>query len=58
MGESDTREAWVEMPSPAERKATMETGGPYDFGFRTAMGGLLMAHPEEPPGCISVVTQE
>ena len=49
MGEVDTREAWVEIPTPAERAAMIEEGSPYDFGFVPAMGGLIMTHSEIGP---------
>ena len=57
MDELDTREAWVKIPSPTERAATMEKGSPYDFGFRPAMGGLLMAHPQIGPSFLAHYAQ-
>ena len=49
MSEADTREAWVTLPTPTERAAMSEKGHPYDFGFVSAMSGLLGAHPEIGP---------
>ena len=45
--ESDLREAWVAIPSEAERRAHMPPGVPasgYDYGYLPAMGRLLSAH--------------
>ena len=50
--ESDISEAWVAIPSEAERRAQMPPGVPasgYDFGFLPAMGRLLSAHGEIGP---------
>ena len=49
MGEVDTREAWVEIPTPAEREGMRDEGSPYDFGFVPAMGGLVATHPDIGP---------
>ncbi len=49
MSEIDRREAWVKIPTPAERAAMSEKGNPYDFGFVTAMNGLVAAHPDIGP---------
>ena len=57
MDEIDNREAWVNIPSPAVRSATIERGNPYDFGFRPAMGGLLSAHPEIGPVFLALYGQ-
>ena len=57
MGEFDTREAWVKIPSSAERAAAIEKGNPYDFGFRPAMGGLLSAHPGIGPRFLALYQQ-
>jgi alkylhydroperoxidase/carboxymuconolactone decarboxylase family protein YurZ len=37
-------DAWVELPTEAEVRAVMPSGGPYDFGFLPAMGRLILAH--------------
>ena len=40
-------EAWVSIPTEAERRAQIPQGVPasgYDFGFLPAMGRLLSAH--------------
>ena len=40
-------EAWVSIPTEAERRAQIPQGTPasgYDFGFLPAMGRLLSAH--------------
>ena len=50
--ESDISEAWVAIPSEAQRRAQMPPGVPasgYDFGFLPAMGRLLSAHQEIGP---------
>ena len=47
--ESDLPEAWVAIPSEAERRAQMPSGVPasgYDYAFLPAMGRLLSAHKE------------
>ena len=49
MREVDTREAWVKIPTAAERAAMSEKGSPYDFGFVPAMSGLLATHPDIGP---------
>jgi alkylhydroperoxidase/carboxymuconolactone decarboxylase family protein YurZ len=41
----DERQAWVELPPRAEMASRRSPGAPYDFGFVTGMGRLLMAHP-------------
>ena len=46
MAKTDTREAWVKIPSPAERAAMRDQGDPYNFGFIPAMGGLLQTHAD------------
>ncbi len=46
MSDTDTREAWVRIPTPSERAAM---GSSYNFGFVPAMAGLLMAHSEIGP---------
>ena len=49
---SDLSEAWVSIPTEAERRAQMPQGAPaggYDFGFLPAMGRLLSAHKEIGP---------
>ena len=38
-------EAYIELPTPAERPRDH----PYNFGFPTAMGRLLSAHPRIGP---------
>ncbi len=57
MGEVDTREAWVKIPTPAERAAMRDKGSPYDFGFVPAMGGLLATHPEIGPPFFALYQQ-
>ena len=50
--ESDRSEAWVAIPTEAERRAQMPSGVPasgYDFGFLPAMGRLLSVHKEIGP---------
>ena len=50
--ESDLTEAWVAIPTEAERRAQLPPGVPasgYDFGFVPAMGRLLAAHKEIGP---------
>ena len=50
--ESDLTEAWVAIPTEAERRAQLPPGVPascYDFGFVPAMGRLLSAHKEIVP---------
>ena len=49
MSEVDSREAWVKIPTPAERATMGAKGSPYDFGFTSAMAGLLATHPEIGP---------
>jgi alkylhydroperoxidase/carboxymuconolactone decarboxylase family protein YurZ len=42
----DEDQAWVELPTRAQMVAARPPGShPYDFGFVTGMGRLLMAHP-------------
>jgi alkylhydroperoxidase family enzyme len=45
MRPEEARQAWVELPPRAEMVAQRPPGHPYDFGFVTGMGRLLMAHP-------------
>ena len=45
MKPDDERQAWVELPPRAVMAADRPPGHPYDFGFVTGMGRLLMAHP-------------
>ncbi len=50
--ESHLSEAWVAIPTEAERRAQMPPGVPaggYDFGFLPAMGRLLSAHHDIGP---------
>ena len=49
MSEVEPREAWVKIPTPAERAAMRGKGHPYDFGFIPAMSGLVATHPEIGP---------
>ena len=49
MDNGDIREAWVTIPTPAERAAMRRDTEPYDFGFIPAMGGLLASHPDIGP---------
>ena len=45
--EPDLPEAWVTIPSEAERRAQIPSGasaGAYDYGFLPAMGRLLSVH--------------
>jgi alkylhydroperoxidase/carboxymuconolactone decarboxylase family protein YurZ len=44
MKPDDERQAWVELPPRAVMAAHRPPGHPYDFGFVTGMGRLLMAH--------------
>ncbi|MDP7588628.1 MAG: hypothetical protein FI737_02825 [SAR202 cluster bacterium] len=47
--EPDRTEAWVAIPSEAERRALAPPGivaAGYDYGFLPAMGRLLSAHKE------------
>lgn len=44
MKPDDERQAWVELPPRAVAAANRPPGHPYDFGFVTGMGRLLMAH--------------
>jgi hypothetical protein len=41
--------AYIELPSREEVAAKRPPGHPYDFGFITGMGRLLMAHPRIGP---------
>jgi hypothetical protein len=42
----DERQAWVELPTREQMRQARPPGShPYDFGFVTGMGRLLMAHP-------------
>lgn len=46
MNIDDERQAWVELPSREQMLQARPPGShPYDFGFITGMGRLLMAHP-------------
>lgn len=46
MKPDDERQAWVELPTRAQMRDARPPGShPYDFGFVTGMGRLLMAHP-------------
>ena len=50
--ESDPPEAWVAIPTEAERRAQIPPGvsaSGYDFGFLPAMGRLLSAHKQTGP---------
>jgi hypothetical protein len=44
MRPDEERQAWVELPTRAAMAAHRPPGHPYDFGFVTGMGRLLMAH--------------
>lgn len=57
MSEANTREAWVNIPTPTERRAMAGKGSPYDFGFIPAMGGLLAAHPDISPPFLALYQQ-
>jgi alkylhydroperoxidase/carboxymuconolactone decarboxylase family protein YurZ len=42
----DERQAWVALPTREQMRAARPPGShPYDFGFVSGMGRLLMAHP-------------
>jgi len=45
MRADDERQARVELPPRAVMAANRPPGHPYDFGFVSGMGRLLMAHP-------------
>jgi alkylhydroperoxidase/carboxymuconolactone decarboxylase family protein YurZ len=45
MKPDDERQAWVELPPRTVMAVRRLPGSPYDFGFITGMGRLLMAHP-------------
>ena len=46
MKPDDEDQAWVDLPTRAMMTAARPPGShPYDFGFVTGMGRLLMAHP-------------
>lgn len=46
MKPDDERQAWVQLPTRAMMQEARPPGShPYDFGFVTGMGRLLMAHP-------------
>ncbi len=50
--QSDLAEAWVSIPSEAQRRAQIPPGVPasgYDYGFLPAMGRLLSVHKEIGP---------
>jgi len=50
--ESKQPEAWVKIPTEAERRAQMSPGtraSGYDYGFIPAMGRLLSAHKDIGP---------
>ena len=50
--EPDLPEAWVTIPSEAERRAQIPAGasaGAYDYGFLPAMGRLLSVHKDIEP---------
>jgi len=57
MDEPETPEAWVRIQSASERAETREKGNPYDFGFRPAMGSLLLAHPAIGPTFLALYAQ-
>jgi alkylhydroperoxidase family enzyme len=42
-------DAYIDLPSPETMAAARPHGHPYDFGFTTAMGRLLAAHPRIAP---------
>ena len=55
MNPDEERQAWIELPP----RAAMERppGHPYDFGFVTGMGRLLMAHPRIGPAFMALYEQ-
>ena len=57
MTEAEPREAWVTIPTPAERRAMAGKSSPYEFGFIPAMGGLIATHPEIGPPFIALYKQ-
>jgi hypothetical protein len=57
MDEIENREAWVKIPSPTERAANPSKPNTYNFGFSTAMGGLLLTHPEIGPAFMALYQQ-
>ena len=57
MSDAEPREAWVTIPTPAERAAVADKGNPYDFGFVPAMGGLIATHPRIGPHFLALYQQ-
>ncbi len=44
-GPAQDHDAYIGLPDPATVAAARPADHPYDFGFVTGMGRLLMAHP-------------
>jgi alkylhydroperoxidase family enzyme len=45
----ETRDAYVALPGEEQLDAARPVDHPYNFGFPTAMGRVLMAHPRIGP---------
>jgi hypothetical protein len=46
---SESRGAWIDMPSSKDVDALLGRGGVYDFGFRPAMTRLIISHLDIAP---------
>ena len=51
-----SRDAWIDMVSEEQVRASRPSGGSYDFGFVHAMGRLLSSHPRIGPQFLKLFT--
>ncbi|MDQ6751412.1 MAG: hypothetical protein M3Z33_11750 [Actinomycetota bacterium] len=50
-------DAYIRLPSPEAMVAARPADHPYNFGFATGMGRLLMAHPRIGPAFQALFSQ-
>ncbi len=59
MQETAVREAWIDLPTEEEFRASIPPGKPYryDFGFIPAMARLIASHERIAPGFGNLVQE-